>query len=144
MRPADEEMFTMRPYFCAFMIGITALMSRNGAVMLTSSASRHSSAERFGKRVDFASAALFTRMSTRPKRFIVLLTISSGTPGALISPATTNAQSSKDARDAFRTLTATDAPRSCSRAAAARPSPRAAPVTMATRPAKSVMRLIFP
>ena len=127
----------MRPYFCAFMIGKTALMSRNGAVMFTSSARRHSSAVRFGKRVDFACAALLTRMSTRPKCCMVLFTISSGTPGAVISPRIISAHSSKD--DCERSLTATDAPRSCRRTAAARPSPRAAPVMMATRPAKSCM-----
>src|SRR5438128_3624782 len=131
----------MRPYFCAFMIGNTALMRRNGAVMLTSRAWRHSSAVRLGKRVDFASAALLTRMSTRPKCSTVLRTISSGSPGSVRSPRTTNAQSSNDACE--RTLTATDAPRSCSRAAAARPSPRAAPVMIATRPAKSFICGIF-
>src|SRR4051812_43410038 len=124
------------------MAGSAAFMSRNGAVRFTSSAERHSSAVRLGKRVESASAALLTRTSIRPKRLSVICTISSATLGAAISPGTAKVGSPIDAarlsaRARSRTFTATAAPRSWKRSAAARPSPRQAPVTMTTRPAKS-------
>src|SRR5437899_1591220 len=110
--------------------------------MFTSSASRNSRADKAGRRVERARAALFTRMSTRPKRSSVRRTISPGTSSAVTSPGTGSARpvsddASASARAASRTLTATAAPRWSSRSAMARPRPRAAPVTIATRPLKS-------
>jgi hypothetical protein len=92
------------------------------------------------------TAALFTRMSRRPKRFTPALTIaatpaSSVTsvrcatarpPRASISAATPSAS----AREA-RAFTITAAPASASASAIARPMLRPPPVTSATRPSSS-------
>jgi hypothetical protein len=59
-------MLMIRPPPAAFIAGMAARMRRNGAVTLTSIARRHSSSEMLSKRVVRASAALLTRISSRP------------------------------------------------------------------------------
>src|SRR3954451_23792771 len=109
---------------------------------------RHCSSVMFSNACSARTAALLTRMSTPPKRAAAAATIfctaapsatSAVTPSALpparsISPATASASLRLE-----RTLTTTAAPPSASASAMPRPILRPAPVTMATRPASSLV-----
>src|SRR6185503_3861088 len=114
---------------------------------------RHCSSVMFSNACSARTAALLTRMSTPPKRAAAAATIfctaapsatSAVTPSALpsarsISPATASASLRLE-----RTLTTTAAPPSASASAIPRPILRPAPVTMATRPASSLVMDSYP
>src|SRR6185312_16411782 len=114
---------------------------------------RHCSSDMFSNACSARTAALLTRMSTPPKRAPAAATIfctaapsatSAVMPSALpparsISPATASASLRLE-----RTLTMTAAPPSASASAMPRPILRPAPVTMATRPASSLVMDSYP
>src|SRR3954454_14493592 len=114
---------------------------------------RHCSSVMFSNACSARTAALLTRMSTPPKRAAAAATIfctaapsatSAATPSALpparsISPATASASLRLE-----RTLTPTGGPPSAGASAMRRPILRPARVTMATRPASSLVMDSYP
>src|SRR6266478_4352189 len=135
-------MLTMRPDLRARMCEATARQHRNTPMAFTSSTRRQSATVNFSKGLSARvaeTAALLTRMSTRPKRPIVRSTI----PATLSSEETSASigmmgrlEPESPSAASFAPLMSamtTDAPSSARRRTMARPMPVAPPVTIATR-----------
>src|SRR4051794_25900322 len=123
LRPAPEEMLTMRPARAAFMCGTTARVQRKALVRLASTTARQSAGETSSSGFPTwptTPPALLTRTSTGPMRSTSAATASGSLRSAL-----------------SRSTRCTVAPSASSPSAIAAPMPWAVPVTSATVPSSS-------
>src|SRR5262245_8009549 len=134
---------TIRPQRRAFMPGTTRRMARENPNSLVSSCVRRPASVSASKRPEYICPALFTRMSTWPKRCVAATTTRSTSASTDMSAATvaTSPQvvTSSSPRVSSRVVgvraqISTRAPASSSVRAVSRPIPRLPPVTMAALP----------
>src|SRR6266542_4474796 len=141
-----DDTLTMRPYPWARIGGIAARVNRNDAARSHSMTSSQAASVSFHTTPSRLTPALFTRMSSRPKRSRTAATARAGAsrsvPSALIASAQRPVASI--AATAFaaaslspRNVNATCAPCVARATQIARPIPRDPPVTSATTPARS-------